>query len=232
MQGVDRHTGQSLGGLAHLRQSIVVLLTTRIGTRVMRRDYGCGLWQFIDAPMNPRTFAHMYSQIAIAIDLWEPRIELLSCQIEQGNNTQGIFVLSMKARLKKGLKPTQNLLIPSITKQRPISAANNSSQQIIINNTALQTSAVKNAVNQEPAYIGNGAWVLQDIPITGTVKAYINGQRVDIKSLQNNMMQVDFDFDPAEDVMRVDYQAPNEIQQPIDHYKKNEVIELNDLILN
>jgi phage baseplate assembly protein W len=40
MQGMNRNTGRKLSGVDHLRQSIVDILTTPIGSRVMRRDYG------------------------------------------------------------------------------------------------------------------------------------------------------------------------------------------------
>src|SRR3546814_12586651 len=40
MIGVDRATGQRLDGNDHLAQSIGDILSTPIGTRVMRRDYG------------------------------------------------------------------------------------------------------------------------------------------------------------------------------------------------
>ncbi|NBO96416.1 MAG: phage baseplate protein, partial [Betaproteobacteria bacterium] len=40
MLGINAQTGQPLAGIDHLRQSIRDILTTRIGTRVMRRDYG------------------------------------------------------------------------------------------------------------------------------------------------------------------------------------------------
>ncbi|KPN28874.1 baseplate wedge subunit [Halolamina pelagica] len=40
MPGVDRTNGQRLEGLAHIRQSVADILTTPLGSRVMRRDYG------------------------------------------------------------------------------------------------------------------------------------------------------------------------------------------------
>ena len=53
MEGMDGTTGAKLAGIDHLRQSIRDILTTRIGTRVMRRDYGSDLPGLIDRPMSP-----------------------------------------------------------------------------------------------------------------------------------------------------------------------------------
>jgi phage baseplate assembly protein W len=52
MNGMDNLTGKSLADLAHLRQSIADILTTPIGSRVMRRDYGSRIFQRIDAPLT------------------------------------------------------------------------------------------------------------------------------------------------------------------------------------
>ncbi|NYZ70451.1 baseplate assembly protein W, partial [Endozoicomonas sp. SM1973] len=50
MQGTHRLTGKPLSNLDHLRQSITDILTTRIGTRLMRRDYGSRLPELVDRP--------------------------------------------------------------------------------------------------------------------------------------------------------------------------------------
>ncbi len=57
MRGTDANTGKALSGLEHLRQSVRDILTTPIGTRVMRREYGSQLYALIDAPLN-RSLAH------------------------------------------------------------------------------------------------------------------------------------------------------------------------------
>lgn len=40
---MNAHTGGAIDRLAHIRQSIADILTTRIGSRVMRREYGSQL---------------------------------------------------------------------------------------------------------------------------------------------------------------------------------------------
>ncbi len=39
MRGMNANTGKELEGIEHLKQSIIDILTTPIGSRVMRRDY-------------------------------------------------------------------------------------------------------------------------------------------------------------------------------------------------
>lgn len=74
-------TGKPLAGIDHLRQSLRDILTTPIGTRVMRRDYGSRLHQLTDAPLNRSTILQLYAATAQAVRKWEPRIKLQSVRI-------------------------------------------------------------------------------------------------------------------------------------------------------
>jgi len=73
---MDRNTGKPLGGLDHLRQSLIDILTTRIGLRVMLRDYGGALPALIDSPTNQFFAVDLYVAIADACAKWEPRLRL------------------------------------------------------------------------------------------------------------------------------------------------------------
>lgn len=81
MIGMDRSDGRSLGGDAHLQQSLAVLLTTPKGARVMRRDYGVDLTALIDAPLGQRTAVDFFMACAEAVARWEPRFALRRVRI-------------------------------------------------------------------------------------------------------------------------------------------------------
>lgn len=74
MRGTDATTGKSIEGLDHLRQSIRDILSTPIGSRVMRRDYGSELFRLVDAPLNRKTISSLYAATVAALMRWEPRI--------------------------------------------------------------------------------------------------------------------------------------------------------------
>ncbi|MCL1124161.1 GPW/gp25 family protein [Shewanella surugensis] len=76
MRGMDAVTGRSISGIEHLKQSVRDILTTPIGSRVMRRDYGSRLFLCIDRPLNDDTIADIVSFIAEALKKWEPRINV------------------------------------------------------------------------------------------------------------------------------------------------------------
>lgn len=74
MRGTDATTGKPLDGIAHLKQSIRDVLTTPLGSRVMRRDYGSRLFDLVDAPLTPDSIGDIYAATVEAISKWEPRI--------------------------------------------------------------------------------------------------------------------------------------------------------------
>lgn len=76
MNGTNASTGKWLTGLDHLRQSITKILTTPLGSRVMRRDFGSNLPNLVDAPMNAQTLTQLYAATAKALQNWEPRIQV------------------------------------------------------------------------------------------------------------------------------------------------------------
>lgn len=83
MNGTDANTGKRLAGIEHLRQSVRDILTTPIGSRVMRRDYGSQLPLLVDAPMNRSTIMDLYAATADALKRWEPRIRVTSIRASQ-----------------------------------------------------------------------------------------------------------------------------------------------------
>ena len=98
MHGLHAHTGQPVAGLEHLRQSIRDILTTRLGTRVMRRDYGSRLPDLIDRPMTPRLAMDLYAATADALARWEPRFELTRVRIAAAR--VGQLVLDLEGRYR------------------------------------------------------------------------------------------------------------------------------------
>ena len=76
MIGTNNQTGKSLSGDAHLAQSIGDILSTPLGTRPMRRDYGSLLFELIDHPINGAVRMLMHAATAIALRRWEPRLQL------------------------------------------------------------------------------------------------------------------------------------------------------------
>lgn len=76
LTGMSRTTGKPLSGDEHLAQSVQDIITTPLGTRPMRRDYGCLLPELIDRPLHRATGLLASMAIAMALARWEPRIKV------------------------------------------------------------------------------------------------------------------------------------------------------------
>lgn len=85
MAGMSRTTGRALGGFDHLRQSIQDILTTPVGTRVHRRDYGSRLPRLVDRPINKSLVSDLVAATAEALNRWEPRLRLEEVRIQSAN---------------------------------------------------------------------------------------------------------------------------------------------------
>jgi phage baseplate assembly protein W len=96
---MDAATGSRLDDLAHVRQSVVKILTTPIGTRVMRRDYGSLLSALIDAPLNARTRLLAMAATGTALIRWEPRIRPARITLAADGPT---LTIELVAALKTG----------------------------------------------------------------------------------------------------------------------------------
>lgn len=93
MIGMNAATGRTINGLDHIRQSLANILTTPIGSRIMRRDYGSEVPELIDQPLNGATQLRIYAAVAYAVMLWEPRISLTNLQLERGQSGESTLIL-------------------------------------------------------------------------------------------------------------------------------------------
>ncbi|PJY97706.1 GPW/gp25 family protein [Pseudomonas donghuensis] len=62
--------------MAHLRQSIADILTTPLGSRRMRPEYGSQLRRYVDLPVNEGWKSAVQAEVARALGRWEPRLKL------------------------------------------------------------------------------------------------------------------------------------------------------------
>lgn len=93
MRGINSSTGKALSGIEHLRQSVVDILTTPLGSRVMLRHYGSRLFRLVDAPANRETLIDIYHAAASALIQWEPRIQVERIVCEAVNPGQIVIGL-------------------------------------------------------------------------------------------------------------------------------------------
>jgi phage baseplate assembly protein W len=91
--GPDPAGGVALrAGPALVRQSILLILDTEPGERVMRPDFGCGLRRHLMEPNTPATRAAIARTVEAALRAWEPRIELGEVEVTPTDDPSTVVV--------------------------------------------------------------------------------------------------------------------------------------------
>ena len=75
-----------------VRQSILLILDTEPGERVMRPDFGCGLRRLLMEPNTPATRAAIARMIEAALRRWEPRITLRAVETATTDDPSVVLV--------------------------------------------------------------------------------------------------------------------------------------------
>jgi len=78
---------------ADIRQSLQILLSTRLGERIMVPDYGCNLDEMVFEPMTTTFKTHLAEMVRTAILHYEARINLNSVTVDDTQEVNGVILL-------------------------------------------------------------------------------------------------------------------------------------------
>lgn len=76
-----------------VRQSILIILGTAKGERVMRPDFGCGIYDLVFETNTPSTASKISQVVQEALLLFEPRIDVLDIRVNSQFDNQGAKLL-------------------------------------------------------------------------------------------------------------------------------------------
>lgn len=96
MIGLNQSTGLTLEGAPHLNQSIGRILSTPLGSRIGRRDFGAEVFELIDAPSNAATRVRLFAAVATALMRWEPRLKLTRVGLSIDPAAPGTIVIEIE----------------------------------------------------------------------------------------------------------------------------------------
>ena len=74
LTGMCRRTGAPLTGIEHLKQSIGDIVSTPLGSRRERPDYGSLLPRMVDRPLTAGWIAAAQAEVTRNIERWEARL--------------------------------------------------------------------------------------------------------------------------------------------------------------
>ena len=99
-----------VAGADKVRQSILAILDTEPGERVMRPDFGCGLRRYLMKPNSVATRALIRHDVELALVRWEPRVKVDAVEVVAGQDPALALVAVAYTQLVDGR--TDNLVYP------------------------------------------------------------------------------------------------------------------------
>jgi phage baseplate assembly protein W len=97
-------------GPEKVRQSILIILDTEPGERVMLPAFGCGLRRFLMQPNSAATRAEIERVVREALRVWEPRISGVEVDVSPTDDPAMVLVTLRYAHAVTGRRDT--LLYP------------------------------------------------------------------------------------------------------------------------
>jgi len=89
-----------VSGGEDVEQSIRIILSTRPGERVMRPTFGCRAHELLFEPKSAGTASLLQEYVYDALQMWEPRIEVLSVTVDVDDDQPGALMAEIEYEIK------------------------------------------------------------------------------------------------------------------------------------
>jgi uncharacterized protein len=86
---------------ADIRQSIIIIISTSRGERVMRPDFGCGIHDLVFEIIDVSTLTRVETAVFEAMTKYEPRIEVIGVRADPFQAADGILLIEFEYRVRK-----------------------------------------------------------------------------------------------------------------------------------
>jgi uncharacterized protein len=98
-------------GEEDIEQAITVILGTIPGERPMRPEFGCEIHQLVFDTIDAEMIGRMDTAIRVALDRWEPRIEVSNIEFDLGGANEGRLDIELAYRVR-ATSQDHNLVYP------------------------------------------------------------------------------------------------------------------------
>lgn len=105
------------GGIAlvhdqrEIEESIHLILATSPGERPMRPEFGCAVHDYVFAPADAATAGDIAYVVRVALNRWEPRIDLKNVLVHFDGVDDGVLLIDVKYTIR-GTNDPRNLVFP------------------------------------------------------------------------------------------------------------------------
>ena len=94
-----------------LEDSIRIILGTAQGERPMRPEFGCGIHEHVFAPADAATAGQIAHAVRVALDRWEPRIDVVDVTVRFDAVQRGTLYIDIGYTVR-GTNDPRNLVFP------------------------------------------------------------------------------------------------------------------------
>ncbi|MBD8063478.1 GPW/gp25 family protein [Oceanitalea stevensii] len=100
-----------VAGEREIEESIRLILATSPGERPMRPEFGCSVHDYVFAPADAATAGDIAYSVRVALERWEPRIELAAVVVRFEAIDDGVLYIDIAYTLR-GTNDPRNLVFP------------------------------------------------------------------------------------------------------------------------
>ena len=100
-----------VSGVREIEESIRLILATAPGERPMRPEFGCAVHDYVFAPADASTAGDIAYAVRVALDRWEPRIELVDVDVRFDAVDNGTLYVDVRYSVL-GTNDPRNLVFP------------------------------------------------------------------------------------------------------------------------
>jgi len=111
-----------------IEEAIRLILGTSPGERPMRPEFGSRIAEHVFGPANASTAGQLAYDVRVALERWEPRIDLEDVEVSFDAADAGVLYLDVRYRIR-GSNDPRNLVFPFyvIPQHEPVTAAGTAS---------------------------------------------------------------------------------------------------------
>jgi phage baseplate assembly protein W len=98
-------------GEESIEQAIRIILGTSPGERVMRPEFGCGIWELVMEANTAQLHGRVQARVQDALVKWEPRIDVLDVRVDAPEEEKHVLLIRIDYRVRSN-NTFYNLVYP------------------------------------------------------------------------------------------------------------------------
>jgi hypothetical protein len=99
-----------------IKEAIRIIISTAKGERVMRPEFGCGIYDYMYVPITAGNLALIEHAVREALTIWEPRIDVRNVTADTSAASDGKLLITIDYRVRS-TNTLFNLVYPFYLKE-------------------------------------------------------------------------------------------------------------------